>query len=40
MIAINTDAQAPIMSRADYAVIGDVNLILPALVEALQRRKR
>jgi electron transfer flavoprotein alpha subunit len=40
MVAINTDAQAPIMGRADYAVIGDVNVILPALVEALRRRMR
>ncbi|HKH89080.1 MAG TPA: electron transfer flavoprotein subunit alpha/FixB family protein, partial [Acidimicrobiales bacterium] len=40
MVAINTDADAPIMSRADYAVIGDVNAVLPALVEALQARHR
>ncbi len=40
MVAINTDAQAPIMGRADYAVIGDVNAILPALVEALSQRNR
>lgn len=40
MLAINTDARAPIMSRADYAVIGDVNVILPALVAALRQRRR
>lgn len=40
MVAINTDPQAPIMGRADYAVIGDVNLVLPALVEALEARLR
>jgi len=39
MVAINTDPDAPIMSRADYAVIGDVNAVLPALVAALQARK-
>jgi electron transfer flavoprotein alpha subunit len=39
MVAINLDPQAPIMGRADYAVIGDVNVVLPALVEALQRRR-
>jgi electron transfer flavoprotein alpha subunit len=38
MVAINTDADAPIMSRADYAVIGDVNAVLPALVEAIKAR--
>jgi electron transfer flavoprotein alpha subunit len=40
MLAINTDAHAPIMARADYAVIGDVNVILPALVEVLKQRTR
>jgi electron transfer flavoprotein alpha subunit len=40
MVAINTDAEAPIMARADYAVIGDVNAVLPALVEALRARRR
>ena len=40
MVAINTDPQAPIMSRADYAVIGDVNAILPALAEAIELRER
>lgn len=39
MVAINTDPQAPIMSRADYAVIGDLNVVLPALVEALRERR-
>jgi electron transfer flavoprotein alpha subunit len=39
MIAINTDPDAPIMARADYAVIGDVNLILPSLVKAVRRRQ-
>jgi electron transfer flavoprotein alpha subunit len=39
MVAINTDPDAPIMARADYAVIGDVNIILPVLVKAVQRRQ-
>ena len=38
VVAINTDPDAPIMSRADYAVIGDLNVIIPALVEALRDR--
>lgn len=38
VIAVNTDADAPIMSRADYGVVGDVNLVLPALIAALQAR--
>jgi electron transfer flavoprotein alpha subunit len=36
IVAINTDAAAPIMSRADYAVIGDLAEIIPALVKAIQ----
>jgi len=39
MVAINTDPEAPIMTRADYAVIGDVNIILPVLVRAVRRRQ-
>ena len=40
MIAINTDPDAPIMNRADYAVIGDVNEILPVLLAALRARSQ
>ncbi|HSG18118.1 MAG TPA: electron transfer flavoprotein subunit alpha/FixB family protein [Anaerolineae bacterium] len=35
ILAINTDREAPIMAKADYAVIGDLHEILPALVEAI-----
>ncbi len=38
IIAINTDAGAPIVARADYAVIGDLHQILPALIAALRAR--
>lgn len=38
MVAINTDPDAPIMARADYAVIGDANEVVPALVAALRAR--
>jgi len=38
VVAINTDADAPIVARADYAVIGDLNEIIPALVEAIRSR--
>jgi electron transfer flavoprotein alpha subunit len=36
IVAINTDPAAPIMSRADYAVIGDLAEIIPALVAAIR----
>jgi electron transfer flavoprotein alpha subunit len=38
IIAINTDPSAPMMTRADYAVIGDLHHIIPALVAALRAR--
>ncbi len=38
IIAINTDASAPMMTRADYAVVGDLHEVLPALVKALRDR--
>jgi electron transfer flavoprotein alpha subunit len=38
IIAINTDASAPMMTRADYAVVGDLHEIIPALTDALRGR--
>jgi electron transfer flavoprotein alpha subunit len=38
IIAINTDPAAPMMTRADYAVIGDLHAVIPALVAALRDR--
>ena len=38
IIAINTDPAAPMMTRADYAVVGDLHTVLPALIEALRAR--
>jgi electron transfer flavoprotein alpha subunit len=36
IIVINTDEDAPIISHADYAVIGDLTEVVPALVAALK----
>ena len=38
IIAINTDPAAPMMTRADYAVVGDLHQVIPALVAALRAR--
>ena len=38
IIAINTDPGAPILAHADYAVIGDLHQVIPALVTALRTR--
>jgi electron transfer flavoprotein alpha subunit len=37
LIAINNDPEAPIMARANYAVIGDVNAVVPALIDELRK---
>ena len=38
LVAVNTDPDAPIIARADYAVIGDLSQVLPALVAAIRAR--
>jgi electron transfer flavoprotein alpha subunit len=38
IVAINTDPSAPMMARADYAVVGDLHAVLPALITALRAR--
>jgi electron transfer flavoprotein alpha subunit len=37
LLAINSDAEAPIMASADYAVIGDVLEVVPAITAELRR---
>lgn len=38
ILAINTDAEAPMVTKADYAVLGDVNEVVPAIVAEVRRR--
>jgi electron transfer flavoprotein alpha subunit len=38
ILAINTDAESPIMAVADYAVIGDLNTVIPAITAEVRRR--
>lgn len=38
ILAINTDPDAPMVTKADYAVIGDLHEILPALIAELRQR--
>ena len=38
IVAVNIDADAPIIAHAEYAVIGDVNEVVPALVAAIRAR--
>ena len=39
ILVINTDRQAPILTHADYAIIGDVQQVVPALVSAIRGGK-
>jgi electron transfer flavoprotein alpha subunit len=38
IIAINKDADAPILGIADLGIVGDVHKVLPKLIEALENR--
>lgn len=38
VIAINTDPEANMVAKADYAVIGDLHEIVPAVAEEIRRR--
>jgi electron transfer flavoprotein alpha subunit len=39
ILAVNTDPEAPMVTRATWAVIGDVHEVLPAVVAELRRRR-
>jgi electron transfer flavoprotein alpha subunit len=39
IIAINTDKEANIVTKAGYAVIGDLHKVVPAISEEIRRRK-
>jgi electron transfer flavoprotein alpha subunit len=40
VLVVNTDPQAPILAHADYAVIGDVHAVVPAVTDEIRRRGR
>ena len=40
ILVINTDPEAPILQRADYAVIGDLHEVLPALSTEIDKLAR
>jgi electron transfer flavoprotein alpha subunit len=38
VVAINTDAEAPFLARADFALVGDLSVIVPAICDAIRSR--
>jgi len=39
VLAINTDPDAPMVTKADYAVIGDLHQVVPAITAEIRRRR-
>jgi electron transfer flavoprotein alpha subunit len=39
ILAINTDPDAPILGSADYAVIGDLHEVVPAITAELRKAR-
>ncbi len=39
ILAINTDPEAPIVVKADYAIIGDLHAVLPALIAEIRKAR-
>jgi electron transfer flavoprotein alpha subunit len=39
ILAINTDAEAPMVTKASYAVIGDLHEVVPAINAEIRRRR-
>jgi electron transfer flavoprotein alpha subunit len=39
IVAVNSDAEAPIFELADFGVVGDLASVLPAATDEVLRRK-
>lgn len=39
VLAINTDAEAPMVTKADWAVVADLHSVLPEIIAEIKRRK-
>jgi electron transfer flavoprotein alpha subunit len=36
---VNKDSEAPIFALADLGIVGDLNKVLPAVIEEIKQRK-
>jgi electron transfer flavoprotein alpha subunit len=39
ILAINSDAEAPIMQNADFVVVGDLKDVIPAISAEIRRQR-
>jgi len=39
IVAINIDPEAPIFSIAHYGIIGDLNEVIPKMIEDIKKRR-
>jgi electron transfer flavoprotein alpha subunit len=39
IVAINNDPEAPILGIAHYGIIGDLNEVIPMLIEDIKKRR-
>jgi len=39
VIAINTDKDAPMVTKSDYAIVADLHEVVPAVIEEIKRRR-
>ena len=40
VISINTDPEAPINKIADYAIVGDVNAVIPKMIKYYKQNSK